>query len=53
MRNHCAGNVAVEYLVVFLLVVTVLFGPSPSAIDQVVNALQHFYRQLTFLLAMP
>lgn len=53
MKHRCNGSVVVEYLLVFSLVVVLLFGPSPSVIDGVVSAIANFYKQFTFLLAMP
>jgi hypothetical protein len=47
------GSVAIEYVVVFLLVIILLFGQSPSAISQVVDAMAALYSQMTLLLAMP
>lgn len=53
MKIRNVGNVAIEYLVVFLLVTALLFGQSPSAISQVTDAVRRFYQQFTFLLALP
>ena len=53
MRSKYGGSVAIEYLLVFLLVSVLLFGQSPSVVDQVVDAMADFYKQYSFLLAMP
>jgi|GEM_PF-6216958 len=53
MKSKCGGSVAIEYVLVFLLVTVLLFVQSPSAIDQVVAAMANFYKQFTFLLAIP
>jgi len=53
MKFKCRGSVAIEYVLVFLLVVILLFGQSPSVIDQVADAMATFYKQYSFLLALP
>lgn len=52
-KNKAFGQVAVEYLLAFILVALVFFAGSPSLLQRVLNAMADNFKQFTLLIALP